>query len=97
MVNYTQCVFLAAFIAGLSAVPLPAVTLSDREQAYIQGKNEIVFAMRPGYAPFSFSSEDQVTGMDVELVRWMATKMGFRAHFEVASLEDALNLSLIHI
>jgi len=83
---------LIALCAGFLAVSSHASTLSSKEQAYINGKKEIVFAMRPAYAPFCFSSNEQVTGMDVELVRWMATEMGFKARFVTAQIEDALNM-----
>ncbi len=91
MSTLKQCIMVFVGLAGLATV-LHAAPLSSREQAYIAGKKEFVFSMRPSYAPFGFTNDGQVTGMDVELVRWMATEMGFKANFQTASTEDALNM-----
>jgi len=77
-----------ACIAALSS----AAPLSEREQAYLQSKEEIVFAVQAGHAPFEFLNKRQVGGMDVELAQWMATEMGFKARFEVAPLEQAMDM-----
>ncbi len=66
--------------------------LSDREQTFIHDKKEIVFVVQKDFAPFSFVIDNQAIGMDVELVRWMAAEMGFRARFETASLEEGMDL-----
>ncbi len=77
-----------AFVASLST----ATTLNEREQAYLQSKGEIVFVIQAGHAPFEFLNKRQVGGMDVELAQWMATEMGFKARFEVAPLEQAMDM-----
>ncbi len=68
-----------------------ALPLSSREEEFLAGKKEIVFAVQPSFVPFSFVNKEQVIGMDVELVRWIAAELGFKARFEAMPLEDAMN------
>jgi len=69
-----------------------AAPLSDREQAYLESKKEIVFVAQAEHAPFEFLNKRQVSGMDVELAQWMAAEMGFKARFEIAPLEQAMDM-----
>ncbi len=66
--------------------------LSEREQAYLAQKGEIVFVSQPRHAPFEFLHKKQVSGMNVELVQWMAADLGFKARFEVAPLTEAMEM-----
>jgi PAS domain S-box-containing protein len=88
MLTLIQRIFL---ISSLVASPLAAgaTYLSAQEQAYLDSRKEIVFVARPALPPFTFLQRGQIRGMDVELVRWIATEMGFQARIEMASLEDA--------
>jgi PAS domain S-box-containing protein len=83
------------------AMPLMACTLiastsaqmlNERERAFLAERDEIVFVSQPDYAPFEFSSKKHIGGMNVELVQWMAADMGFKARFEVATLDEALKM-----
>ena len=76
----------------LLAGNLLAAPLSDEEQAYLKSKGEIIFVSQPDHAPFEFVRKKQISGMNVELVQWMATDIGFKIRFETAPLAEALEL-----
>ena len=67
-----------------------AIPLNEEEHAYLQSKGEIVFAVQPNHAPFEFVDGKQLSGMNIELVQWMAAEMGFKVRFETAPLGEAL-------
>jgi len=90
MSTFNKRIFLTGCLMGL-AFAATGLPLSHQEQAYLREKKEIVFAVQPSFAPFTFVHQEQVTGLDVELVRWMATETGFRPRFIVAPLEEALD------
>ena len=69
-----------------------AAPLSEREQAYLESKQEIVFVAQVRHAPFAFLDKRQVSGMDVELAQWIAAETGFKARFETAPLEQAMEM-----
>jgi PAS domain S-box-containing protein len=66
-----------------------AAPLNEAERAYLASKEELVFVSQPDYAPFEFARKRQLSGMNVELVQWMAADMGFKVRFETASLAKA--------
>ncbi len=76
----------------LLSVPVFAAPLNERETNYLRQKGEIVFVSQPEHAPFEYIHKENLTGMNVELVQWMAADMGFKARFEIAPLEQALNM-----
>lgn len=80
-------VALVLLVGGVRAAPL-----SDAEHVYLADKGELVFAVQPDSAPFEFARKRQLSGMNVELVQWMAADMGFKVRFEVAPLSEALDL-----
>lgn len=79
-------------LASILAKPVIAAQLNEREQAYLNGKDEIIFVCQPDYAPFEFEDGRHVGGMNVELVQWMAADMGFKARFFTAPLEKAMEM-----
>ena len=69
---------------------LPAEELSQSELEYLQEKGEIIFVSQTRYPPFEFiGPSGQHTGMCIELVRWMATELEFKARFVDASFNKA--------
>lgn len=82
----------AACAALFAALPAFAVQLTAQEAAYLDGKKEIVFAVQPSLAPYEFLYKTQATGMNVELIHWISTEMGFRARFEIAQTDEAMEL-----
>ncbi|MBN2161486.1 MAG: transporter substrate-binding domain-containing protein [Pontiellaceae bacterium] len=84
-------VLLACATALSAAAPAAAAPLSPREATYLEEHEEIVFAVPPAYAPFAFTTRKQFSGMDVELIHWMATEMGFMARFEAMPTEQAID------
>ncbi|VGO17848.1 Virulence sensor protein BvgS [Pontiella desulfatans] len=90
MTRILQRALLIALLAALT--PALAAPLSERELAYLAGKEDIVFVMQPRHAPFEFIRKKQVSGMNVELVQWMAADMGFKVRFEVAPLAEAMEM-----
>lgn len=91
MVNFSYRLLLYACVTA-STVASYAVSLSERDLAYLKQKEEIVFVSQPHHAPFEFLEKKQVSGMNVELVQWMAADMGFKARFETAPLKDAMQM-----
>ncbi len=53
---------------------------------------EFIIVAQPDFAPFEFVHKNQVNGMDVELIQWMATELGFKVCFEVAPLNEAMEM-----
>lgn len=81
-------VFIAAsvFLAG----PVQADELTKEERDYLTKKGEVVFISQTHYPPFEFIGQDgDHTGMCIELVRWIATRFGFRARFIDTSFKQA--------
>ena len=69
---------------------LPAEELSKSELEYLQEKGEIIFVSQTRYPPFEFiGPSGQHTGMGIELVRWMATELGFKPRFTDTSFNKA--------
>lgn len=59
-----------------------AEILTEEEQEYLREKGTIVFVSQTLYPPFEFLGNDgDHTGMCIELARWMATELGFKAKF----------------
>jgi PAS domain S-box-containing protein len=92
MATFLQRILLIAALAA--ATYCPAAQLSERDLAYLANKEEIVFVSQPNHAPFEFVRKRHVSGMNVELVQWMAADMGFKVRFETAPLEKAMEMVL---
>lgn len=75
-----------------TAATAQLASLSERDLAYLEQKEEIVFVSQPNYAPFEFLRKQQLSGINVELAQWMAADMGFKARFETASLEKGMQM-----
>ena len=77
-------------ISMLSPGLLPAEELSQSEMEYLQEKGDIIFVSQTRYPPFEFiGPPGQHTGMCIELVRWMATELGFKPRFTDTSFKKA--------
>lgn len=64
--------------------------LSQAEEEYLRQKGTIVFVSQTDYPPFEFlGSDGDHTGMCIELIRWIATEFGFKAHFTDTSFKQA--------
>lgn len=69
--------------------------LSPAEKLWLEENNEILFVCQNQYPPFEFSDEeDNIDGMVIELIRWIATEFGFKARFNDMSFHDAQNAVL---
>ncbi|MBW2606738.1 MAG: transporter substrate-binding domain-containing protein [Deltaproteobacteria bacterium] len=67
-----------------------AEELTKVEAAYLKQKDTIVFISQTHYPPFEFVGPDgDHTGMCIELVRWIATQFGFKAHFTDMPFKEA--------
>ncbi len=91
MKNTIHRLFPCALAIGF-ACSAPAAPLSEKEIDYLNGKEEIIFVAQPRHAPFEFVRKKHISGMNVELVQWMAADMGFRVRFETAPLSEALEM-----
>jgi PAS domain S-box-containing protein len=82
-------VFAAA--AVLSVAPLYAVSLTAEAWDYLQTHDSVIeFVCQESYPPFEFVDENgESSGMAVELVRWLATELDFRASFSHVPLQQA--------
>ena len=70
--------------------PAQAEILSPQERDYLREKKTLIFVSQSEYPPFEFVGADgDHTGMCIELVRWMATELGFKAHFTDTSFNKA--------
>lgn len=64
--------------------------LTRAEHEYLQAKKGIVFVGQSQYPPFEFVNKNSdYDGMTVELIRWMATDLGFKAEFTHRSFAEA--------
>ncbi len=66
------------------------INLSVEEQTYLDSHKEIIFVSQTNYPPFEFRNNDGThDGITIELVRWLATEIGFRAKFKDTSFQKA--------
>ncbi|MDF7826099.1 transporter substrate-binding domain-containing protein, partial [Pontiellaceae bacterium B12227] len=81
-------------LLGLTAASLSAgaETLNDRQRAFLAEKEEIIFVAQPRHAPFEFIHKRHVTGMNVELIQWMAADLGIKIRIETAPLEKGIEM-----
>lgn len=64
--------------------------LNAEERAYLIENSPIIFVSQTTYPPFEFlEKQGDHTGMTVELARWMATELEFKAWFMDDSLKNA--------
>ncbi len=73
--------YIALFGFGLAALVEAAwsIPLNEKEQGYLSSKEKIVFIAQESFSPFGFT-DNRISGLNVELVQWMATEIGFKAH-----------------
>jgi PAS domain S-box-containing protein len=84
--------FLTALAFGLLFLPVraEAASLSAVELEYIDQKGTITFVSQTHYPPFEFiGSDGDLTGMCIELVRWMAAEFGFKVRLTHTSFKQA--------
>lgn len=88
----SKCAKHCTLIGFVLAVALSVWTapLNASNASYLSSKKEIVFLIQSSPAPFGMVENGQISGMDVELVRWMSTELGFKARFEVVPMEQAV-------
>ncbi len=81
---------LAALLYCASAA-WPETKLNAAERAWLAEKGEILFVGQTAYPPFEFlhPRHGEYTGMAIELIRWIATELGFPAVFEPMSFAEA--------
>ena len=91
MIIQPRRLLITALMALLAGKGLGA-PLNEAERAYLAAKDEIVFVSQPNHAPFEFARKRQLSGMNVELVQWMAADMGFKVRFETAALAKAQDM-----
>ena len=69
---------------------LMAKNLTDKVQQFLKEKGTIIFISQTKYPPFEFlGSDDNSTGMCVELARWISTEYGFKTLFKNSSFKQA--------
>jgi two-component system cell cycle sensor histidine kinase/response regulator CckA len=79
---------LAVFL--FVSTPALADELTPEERSYLQKKEIITFISQTHYPPFEFLGEDgDHTGMCIDLVRWIATRYGFKTQFIDTSFKQA--------
>ncbi len=77
----------------LSAQSAPS--LSQEEQQWLNKHGEIIFVSQTNYPPFEFiNTEKRSDGMSIELARWIATELGFKANFKDMPFQEAQNAIL---
>lgn len=70
--------------------------LSEAERGWLDQHGPVVFVSQTRYPPFEFVEEGgERAGMCIELVRWMATELGFRAVFRDMAFKDAQEAVLV--
>ncbi len=85
----TQIIILTAFIA-LHTARTDAAGLTKEQKQFLKENKTIVFVSQTHYPPFEFvGSDGDRTGMCIELIRWIATEFGFKAHFTDTSFQQA--------
>ncbi|MDF7798454.1 transporter substrate-binding domain-containing protein [Pontiellaceae bacterium B1224] len=90
MTTFIRYTILSGFIAIVSGAH--SQPLSERALTYLSDKGEIVFVAQPDHAPFEFVHKKHVTGMNVELVQWIAADMGFKIRIQTAPQEQAIEM-----
>ncbi|MEE4253203.1 MAG: transporter substrate-binding domain-containing protein [Desulfuromusa sp.] len=81
---------LCLFPLGVAYSQVSAIPLTAEEQTYLQSHDTIVFISQTSYPPFEFSNSDGIPdGMTIELIRWLATEIGFRSNFKSTSFLEA--------
>ena len=86
----TLIILAALFLIIFPIKGALAVELTEEEQAYLGNKETIRFVSQTRYPPFELvGSDGDHTGMCIELVRWIATQFGFKAHFTDMSFKEA--------
>ena len=69
-----------------------SVSLSAHEAAYLSEHPEIVIAVPPDNAPYTFATQHQFMGMDIELIHWIAVESGFKVRFVPSPAKEAEEL-----
>ncbi|SEA55530.1 PAS domain S-box-containing protein [Desulfuromusa kysingii] len=86
LISLLLCLFPLTVAYGQTS----GIVLSAEEQQYLETHNPIVFISQNSYPPFEFSNDDGMSdGMTIELVRWLATELGFRSRFRNVSFLEA--------
>lgn len=68
----------------------PKYLLTLEEVRYLKEHGPIVFVSQSQYPPFEAVQKDgALDGMSIELVRWLATELGFKAEFRHMSFQEA--------
>ncbi|MBT8043277.1 MAG: transporter substrate-binding domain-containing protein [Pontiella sp.] len=81
-----------ALVCIAATAPVATAHVDRPESSSKHPVKEIIFVAQPDFAPFEFVHKNQVNGMNVELIQWMAADMGYKVSFEVASLTEALEM-----
>ncbi len=82
---------LLGFSLATLVEPAWSMPLSEEEQAYLSSKEEIVFAVQPRISSFGSIDKNQISGMDIELVQWMAEEVGFKARVVTPLTEEPID------
>jgi PAS domain S-box-containing protein len=80
----------------VAAATCSAFDLTQEESAYIHSTDTIIFVSQTHYPPFEFiDAQGQHDGMMIDIIRWMAVEIGFRAVFTDMSFQQAQDAVLI--
>jgi ABC-type amino acid transport substrate-binding protein len=92
---------LAAILLAFSIATQPAWShtetgLSEVAKAWLEERRIIVFTGQNAYPPFEFidPASREYSGLNIELIRWIATELGFTAVFTPMTLAEAQNAVL---
>lgn len=86
-------IFLAFSIAAQPAWSHTESGLSEVAKAWLAERRIIVFSGQNAYPPFEFidPASREYSGLNIELIRWIATELGFTAVFTPMTLAEAQN------
>ncbi|MEA1926653.1 MAG: transporter substrate-binding domain-containing protein [Candidatus Auribacterota bacterium] len=92
LITYSRMILFLFIFIVVTFIPKSTFPeeLSPTERDYLRQKGEIVFVSQTRYPPFEFIGPNgEHTGMCIELIRWMAAELGFKAEFTDTSFKNA--------
>ena len=90
IVLVTLMTFSSIAIATMWTAQGDAAVLTTEQKQFLKKKGTIIFVSQTHYPPFEFvGSDGDHTGMCIELIRWIATEFGFKAHFTDTTFKQA--------
>jgi len=79
-------------VTALLAGSIYATPLRDQNKTDLRNNEELVFVSQPNLAPIEFIHKKNASGMNIELIQWMAADMGFKSSIVIAPQKRALEM-----